>query len=347
MKILILGGTRFMGKRAVQLLLDRGDAVTVVSRGNSRPGWWSRVDSRIADRHEPKSLAEALADDTWDAVLDTQAYCSDDVESIAKLLRGRVGHYLFVSTGSVYHDGKFDFLRNCPFREDSVDWSTLDYSYEGDSPEYGLGKRHAEKYLTEDSQLPYTILRIPAIQGEDDPTARIWWWIQRALDGQPFLMPQELSCPFRLLYSGDAAQTFVRVIDHPKTTIGQTYNIASREIVVPRRWTEALAAAAGTRHETIAVPLAAIRHTSSLKHYAPPFLRDTPYVHDISRAIDDFGFETTPLDDWLKATTDWYRANKPEKDAAGYASRSAEVDLARQWQIHVAKWIESSDGQPA
>jgi len=83
----------------------------------------------------------------------------------------------------VYIRDLVDYATQCPFRESDVDWSSIDYGYpEGQDP-YGVGKRHCEKWLQENSHIPFTVIRVPAVFGRDDPTARMWWWVQRALDG--------------------------------------------------------------------------------------------------------------------------------------------------------------------
>ena len=80
-----------------------------------------------------------------------------------------------------------------------MDWSSLDYSYpEGEQP-YGVGKRHCEKWLQENSTVPYTIIRVPAVMGWDDPTHRLWWYVQRAFDGGPVVVPSEAQSVFRTL----------------------------------------------------------------------------------------------------------------------------------------------------
>ena len=79
-----------------------------------------------------------------------------------------------------------------------------------------MGKRHCEKWLLENCAVPFTVVRIPAVMGWDDPTNRMWWWVQRALDGQAVAWPLENQGPFRTLYSDDAASNFIRAMDAPR-----------------------------------------------------------------------------------------------------------------------------------
>ena len=188
MKVLVIGGTRYMGRIAVRQLLDE---VAVFTRGNTIPDWWSEIEHIPGDRTDAADLAQLKGRD-FDGVIDTRAFRREDVESACRLFEGHVGRYLLVSTGSVYADGKLDSANKCPYRETDVSWADLDYSYPDGEDAYGVGKRHCEKWLQEESRgVDYSIVRIPAVMGWDDPTGRMWWWIQRALDGDGVVIPAE------------------------------------------------------------------------------------------------------------------------------------------------------------
>jgi len=168
LNILVIGGTGYMGKILVRLLLDRGDTVTVFSRGTSKPEWWNEVHHIPGDRSDYDDFGEKLKGNPFDAVIDTQAYKREDVESAESTFVDRVDRYLMISTGSVYLEGAVDFSSHCPYDESAVDWANLDYSYPAGEDPHEVGKRHCEKWLLENSRLPYTIVRIPAVMGEND-----------------------------------------------------------------------------------------------------------------------------------------------------------------------------------
>ena len=79
MDVLVVGGTGYMGKILVQLLLDRGDRVTVFSRGTTKPEWWERVDHVQGDRNEYADFEAKLKGKQFDLVIDTQAYKKEDM----------------------------------------------------------------------------------------------------------------------------------------------------------------------------------------------------------------------------------------------------------------------------
>jgi 2'-hydroxyisoflavone reductase len=105
MKLLILGGTRFVGRHLVDAALARGDAVTVFTRGRQPNPWGAAVTALTGNRNpEVAPGLAALEQGTWDAVIDVSGYVPRIVRASAALLAPRVGRYLFVSSFSVYAD---------------------------------------------------------------------------------------------------------------------------------------------------------------------------------------------------------------------------------------------------
>ena len=92
--ILVIGGTGYIGKFLVQRLLDRGDRVSIFTRGTSRPDWWDRIEHIQGDREDRPDLMSKLKGRSYDAVIDTQAYKREDVESAVETFRGNIGRYL-------------------------------------------------------------------------------------------------------------------------------------------------------------------------------------------------------------------------------------------------------------
>ncbi|MEM5776689.1 MAG: NAD-dependent epimerase/dehydratase family protein, partial [Anaerolineaceae bacterium] len=99
MKILIIGGTRFLGRAAVDAALAAGHEVTLFNRGISNPELYPQVEKIAGDRTVD---ASALKGRTWDAVIDTSGYFPRAVRLVTEALAGSVGHYTFISTISVY-----------------------------------------------------------------------------------------------------------------------------------------------------------------------------------------------------------------------------------------------------
>jgi 2'-hydroxyisoflavone reductase len=328
--VLIIGGTRYMGKVTVERLLARGDRVTVFSRGSTRPPWWDQVTHIYGDRNDQPDFSSKLKSRPFDAVIDTQAYKWEDVESAVRTLRGNVGRYLLVSTSSVYLEGKVDFFHRCPYNEADLDWSQLEYTYPLGEDPYAVGKRHCEKWLMENGDIPYTIIRIPAVMGPDDPTGRMWWWVQRALDGGRLVIPTNSLGAFRTLYYADAADNFIRVMDTPQA-VNQTYFIGMPEIMTIERWAYLVWQVAGNDLQIAYVPPEIIAKNNRLRNYSPPLSRPIPNIHDLSKANRDIGITTTPVAEWVQETVAWYRDSYRGPDSEGYRYRDEELSIALQW----------------
>src|SRR5687768_17930028 len=100
MRILVLGGTQFVGRHLVAAALEAGHEVTLFNRGQTNPGLFPEARQLLGDRLAGDLTA--LQDGEWDGVVDVNAYVPRVVREAAAALEGRAGHYTFVSTGSVY-----------------------------------------------------------------------------------------------------------------------------------------------------------------------------------------------------------------------------------------------------
>lgn len=99
MKLLVLGGTRNLGRHLVEAALADGHEVTLFNRGQTNPGLFPEVERLVGERSAPDS---ALATGEWDGLIDMSGLVVDDVRRSAELLRDRVGHYTYMSTIGVY-----------------------------------------------------------------------------------------------------------------------------------------------------------------------------------------------------------------------------------------------------
>ena len=103
---LVLGGTRFFGKRLVSNLVDADWDVTIASRGLADDPFGHRVKRLTLDRYNHESLQVALKGGEWDVVYDQICYAPSDAMDTCNLLSGKIGRYVLTSTGSVYEDRK-------------------------------------------------------------------------------------------------------------------------------------------------------------------------------------------------------------------------------------------------
>ncbi|WP_446935810.1 NAD-dependent epimerase/dehydratase family protein [Lysinibacillus fusiformis] len=184
MNILVLGGTRFFGKKLAELCIENGHDVTILTRGQSGNPFGTAVKQLIVDRDDHDALENALAHTTWDIVYDNICYSPNEAHTICELLKGKTKKLVFTSTLSTYEvDGKMK-------KEEDFD----PYHYQilmGDREEfsYGEGKRQAEAVLFKEASFPVVAVRFPIVMGEHDYTRRLHFHVERILHDQPISLP--------------------------------------------------------------------------------------------------------------------------------------------------------------
>lgn len=198
MKLLLLGGTRFLGRHLAEQALARGHRVTLLHRGRSGPGLFPQAEHRIADRDGDLS---ALDTGTWDAVIDTSAYVPRQVRAMAERLAGRVGQYQLVSSISVY--AAFD----TPGLDESAAVQTLDnpVSETVSGETYGGLKALCEAAARQGFGTRCLVSRPGLLVGPHDPTGRFTWWLQRLARGGEVLAPGDPAAPVQFIDARDAA----------------------------------------------------------------------------------------------------------------------------------------------
>jgi len=200
MRLLVLGGTKFLGRHAVAYALADGHEVTTFTRGRTNPELFPKAERLTGDRD---GGLDALRGRTWDAVIDTSGYVPEVVRQSAELLRDAVQRYLFVSTISVYGDPE---------------------------EEYGANKLASERVVEELYGERCTIVRPGLIVGPHDPTDRFTYWPRRLAAGGDVLAPGDPDQPVQLIDARDLAPWLVRLALHgpsgtfdatsPRTTLG-------------------------------------------------------------------------------------------------------------------------------
>lgn len=199
MRLLVLGGTEFVGRAVVEAALGRGWEVTVFHRGRHQPP--PGVRSLHGDRTAPDGLAALAADaGSWDAVIDTWSAEPRAVLAAARLLRGRAGRYAYVSSRSVYAwpwpslDGPDDAGA---LVEGAADAGPADYA----SDKRGGELAAVEAFGAADSLL----VRAGLILGPYENVGRLPWWLTRIARGGPVLAPGPRELPVQFVDARDLA----------------------------------------------------------------------------------------------------------------------------------------------
>ncbi|WP_342429642.1 NAD-dependent epimerase/dehydratase family protein [Neobacillus sp. FSL H8-0543] len=179
---LILGGTQFVGKRLVQLLIDEGVDVTIATRGKTPDSFGDRVSRLIIDREDSYSINQAFIDKKWDIVYDQTCYSSQEALDTLNALEGKVRKYVFTSSQAVYDFGvnhkeeDFNPLEYQPILKGRRDYS----GYVG----YQEAKRAAEAILFQHAKVPVVAVRFPIIIGKDDYTNRLYFHVEHVNEGK-------------------------------------------------------------------------------------------------------------------------------------------------------------------
>lgn len=182
MNVLILGGTRFVGRHIADAVSARGHTVTLFNRGTD-PSVHAELEQIHGDRNTD---LQRLGDRTWDAVIDTSGYTPDVVEKSARYFADRTGRYVFVSTISVYnHERTQGPSEDAPLLQlpAGVDSSVFDVE------QYGALKAMCETAVQAAFGDGATILRPGLVAGPFDPTDRFTYWPVRFDEGGQVVAP--------------------------------------------------------------------------------------------------------------------------------------------------------------
>lgn len=214
MKLLVIGGTRFLGRALVELALARGHAVTLFHRGRTSPGLFPMAEALFGDRDGDLG---ALAGRTWDAVFDPSGYVPRVVAHSAGTLAGRVAFYAFVSSISAYASPL------TPGADESAPLATLaDPATEEITGEsYGGLKAACEREVAKVFGERALVVRPGLIVGPHDPTDRFPYWPRRLSRGVEVLAPGVPAQPVQVIDVRDLAVWLLAMIERGA---GGTYN---------------------------------------------------------------------------------------------------------------------------
>lgn len=324
MKVLVIGGNRFVGRLLAWRLIAGGHAVALLNRGGIPDPFGDRVERLRGDR--TSDLERLTAGRHFDAVVDLAAYTGEDGRRAAEIFEGRAGHYVMVSTGQVYlvregcprpsREADYDgpVMAAAPTPADQADW------------EYGIGKRDCEDALAAAfarSGFPATRVRIPMVNGELDYFRRLEGYLWRLLDGGPVLLPDGGSHRVRHVYGAEVARFLASILGRPET-FGQAYNVAQRETPTLVELLSLVREQLGSAAPLVPVAADRLRAAGIDPVAVSPFSGRWMSFLDPARAGSELGFVHAPLETCLGHTLATFLAHPPADRPAGYAGRATE-----------------------
>jgi 2'-hydroxyisoflavone reductase len=329
MRLLILGGTVFLGRHLCSLALEGGHEITIFNRGQHNPDLFPDVERLRGDR---ASDLESLRSGQWDVVIDTSGYFPGDVRATAELLRHRAQLYVFVSSISVYAD----VFHQTGIDEDGRLFETDDPgAREVTGDNYGALKALCERAALEAFGNSTCVVRPGLIVGPFDPSDRFTYWPHRVGQGGRVLVPETMSFPIQIVDVRDLAQWILGIATHK---LAGTFNATS----LPGMFTlghvlEASREVSGSDAEFTCVDASwlvdqGVRPWTEMPLWVP----NAPgfSMCDPTRAVER-GLTVRPIRETVADTLLWDKERRPETMKAGIRP-DREQELLALWDSHVA-----------
>jgi len=301
MRVLVLGGNRYIGLQLVFELARRGHELTVM---NSHEAALPPAARRLhGDRQQPGVLEAVLGPEqhAFDAVFDNTAYAPKDLQPLIELFRGRVRHFVFTSSTAVYRRSFVQPVTESARRHDPAD--------EDPRKAYGVGKVRCEDLLAQEharSGFPFTTLRVGHTLGPYSPLAsRDPVFFARLEQGRPIPIPGDGLALVHLIHVADVASLMASVLETQRS-VGQVYNVVGREAATVGGMIHLMARAVGAPARLLHVPTEiARRATPPLVHWGEA-LTGSVYF-SIEKALSELPWAPRfGLEDGYRDSYEWF-----------------------------------------
>jgi nucleoside-diphosphate-sugar epimerase len=318
MRILVLGGTGFIGRHVVRQLSEAGHQVAVFHRGQTPADLPVGAPSIFGDRCNLQDFAGEFARWAPRVVVDTIAYTESQARDATRVFRGIAQRLVVLSSGDVYRN--YDGFRRmttappdpCPLKEDAPLRENL-YPYRAmaTGPEdmfYNYEKILVERVVLGDSELPGTVLRLPMVYGPGDRQHRLFPYLKRMDDGRAAILLDDnqarWQCTRGYVENVAAAVALAATDDR---TAGQVYNIGENDALTEMEWVREIGRASAWFSKVVAIPQAQMP-----KHLAADFDWQYHLATDTSGFREQTGFvEPIARDEGVRRTVNWERAHPP------------------------------------
>ena len=348
MRILVLGGTKFVGRAVVDAARARGHELTLFNRGQQDPSAYPDLEQIHGDRTQAEGR-RALAGRSWDAAIDTAAYLPRDVRSMATALRGSVAlHYSFVSSISAMaslaipnQDESAALARLEPEQEGEVEKLSLDGPIPGRSLGKYYGPLKAQCEEAAEAAFPHAtlVVRPGLIVGPYDVTDCFTYWPARFMRGGDVLAPGRPDRPMQYIDVRDLAEWMVRMVECRATGVYQATGPAQ-----PLAFDAALEACVRVAAKRGAPPsrLMWIDDAFLVAQGLGPWIEMPLWIpasdetsagfmtENVAKAVGA-GLTFRPLEDTIRAVLDWDATRSIDAPRIGGLTPEREADLLSRW----------------
>jgi nucleoside-diphosphate-sugar epimerase len=324
MKILVIGGTHFMGPFVVRKLSEQGHDITLFHRGQTRADLPQGVKEIFGDRRPLANAANELRQIAPDVVLDMIPAIEQDAQELMSTFSGIAHRVVAISSQDVYRafgrvnrkeSGPPDPL---PITEDSPLRQHL-YPYRGETPRPPDDPRRwtddydkilVERHVMGDPSLPGTILRLPAVYGPGDYQHRLFTFLKRMDDNRPAILLSADLAQWRWThgYVENVAQAIALAVTDDRAS-GRIYNVGEPYTLTRAEWAQQIGQVADWKGQIIILP----------KDRLPAHLQDDinteqNIVVNTTRIRKELGYEeSVSPEEALRTTVAWERANPPQE----------------------------------
>lgn len=313
MKVLVIGGTAFIGKPLVQALVKEGHEVTVLHRKRTHK-LGKKVGNIQCDRNDGEAVKKALSAHKFEAVFDNaydweRGTTSAQVEACVKAMGDRLTRYVFMSSVAAYGDG--------------LNHHEADALAPDDHPDpYVRNKAMAERMLFRmyhRSKTPVVTLRPPFVFGPENPFYREAFFWDRMRQNRPVILPGDGRRLMQFVFVKDLVSAAVKVLDEPGA-VGQAFNVANPRPVTQEELLQSLANAAKKKPNIIRLPRRLIfqhgGHPMGPQLYFGMYYDLPAITQVVAKAQRTLGWKPTDFGKALGETYRWYLRNhkRPKTD---------------------------------
>lgn len=311
-KILILGGTEFVGRQLVEKLFqEKKNDIYLFNRGKTNVELFPNIKRIIGDR-ETKDI-EKISQHNWDYVIDFSSYFPSSLKRTLDHINVDVKKYIYISTISVYSFKDYDSTHKIKedFKKKNYEPEQL---IEPSQKFYGEKKMACEYILNKTTWLNSIILRPSIIYGKFDPTDRLYYWIERIKKKEKIILPENGKNLLSFTYAADLVEIIINCLDSPIKT--GTYNCVSDEPLKFRETLEEIKNQLESNSEFISIEADNLRD-KKLSTQEFPLWWGANITIDNSNLKESLGIKFISTKDSIKETIEYYKEQNWPKPKVG------------------------------